>query len=58
MRDPMAKVLGVLAVDEPLRGRRPTDDELGVLMAVADHAGLVLSLAAPEVSRGRVAGSI
>jgi hypothetical protein len=50
----------VLAVDEPLSGRRPTDDGLGVLMAVADHAGLVLSLAAPaaEVSRGRVAGSI
>jgi hypothetical protein len=60
LRDPMAKILGVLAVDEPLSGRRPTDDELGVLMAVADHAGLVLSLAAPaaDVSRGRVAGSI
>ncbi len=28
LRDPMAKVLGVLAVDEPLSGRRPTDDEL------------------------------
>jgi GAF domain-containing protein len=44
LRDPQAKLLGVLAVDEPLSGRRPTDEELGVLMAVADHAGLVLSL--------------
>jgi HD-GYP domain-containing protein (c-di-GMP phosphodiesterase class II) len=33
----------VLAVDEPLSGRRPTDEELTVLMAVADHAGLVVS---------------
>ena len=46
LRDPQAELLGVLAVDEPLSGRRPTDAELGVLMAVADHAGLVLSLSA------------
>jgi diguanylate cyclase (GGDEF)-like protein len=44
LRDPKERLLGVLAVDEPLSGRRPTDEELGVLMAVADHAGLVLSL--------------
>jgi hypothetical protein len=43
LRDPKANLLGVLAVDEPLSGRRPTDEELGVLMLVADHAGLVLS---------------
>ncbi len=44
LRDPMANLLGVLAVEEPLSGSRPTDEELGVLMAVADHAGRVLSL--------------
>jgi hypothetical protein len=35
-------VLGVVSVDQPLSGRRPDDGELSVLMAVADHAGLVL----------------
>jgi putative nucleotidyltransferase with HDIG domain len=35
-------LLGVVAVDDPLTGRRPHDDELIVLMAVADHAGLVI----------------
>ena len=35
-------LLGVVAVDDPLTGRRPHDDELTVLMAVADHAGLVI----------------
>jgi diguanylate cyclase (GGDEF)-like protein len=35
-------VLGVVSVDQPLSGRRPDDGELTVLMAVADHAGLVL----------------
>jgi diguanylate cyclase (GGDEF)-like protein len=35
-------LLGVVAVDDPLTGRRPHDDELTVLMAVADHAALVI----------------
>jgi hypothetical protein len=35
-------LLGVVAVDDPLTGRRPHDDELIVLMAVADHAALVI----------------
>jgi diguanylate cyclase (GGDEF)-like protein len=35
-------VLGVVSVDQPLSGRRPDDAEVSVLMAVADHAGLVL----------------
>jgi GAF domain-containing protein len=43
LRDRDGRLLGVLAVDEPLSGRRPTDEELTVLMAVADHAGLVMS---------------
>jgi hypothetical protein len=44
LRDQRAELLGVLTLGEPLTGRRPTDEELGELMAVADQAGLVLSL--------------
>jgi GAF domain-containing protein len=47
LRDAGSRLLGVLAVDEPLSGRRPTDEELDVLMAVADHAGLVMGLHPP-----------
>jgi diguanylate cyclase (GGDEF)-like protein/putative nucleotidyltransferase with HDIG domain len=36
------EVLGIVSVDQPVLGRRPTEDELSVLMAVADHAGLAL----------------
>ncbi len=35
-------LLGIVAVDEPLNGRRPDDDQLRVLMAVADHTALVV----------------
>ncbi len=42
LRDSTGEVLGVVAVDEPLSGRRPRDEELDVLMAVADHAALVI----------------
>jgi diguanylate cyclase (GGDEF)-like protein len=39
------EILGIVSVDEPLLGRRPTESELSVLMAVADHAGLALEQA-------------
>ena len=42
LRGASGEVLGVLSVDQPLFGHRPTEAELGVLMAVADHAGLAL----------------
>jgi diguanylate cyclase (GGDEF)-like protein/PAS domain S-box-containing protein len=32
------RVLGILSVDEPVSGRRPTDDDLGLLHSVAAHA--------------------
>jgi diguanylate cyclase (GGDEF)-like protein len=35
-------IVGMLAVDEPVSGRRPTDDELDALVAVAGHASVVL----------------
>jgi len=38
-------LLGVLSVDEPLSGRRPTDDELDVLVAFAEHAAIAVESA-------------
>ncbi len=38
-------LLGILAVDEPVSGMRPGDDELDVLVAVAEHAALALQSA-------------
>jgi diguanylate cyclase (GGDEF)-like protein len=35
-------LLGVLSVDEPVSRRRPTDDEIDVLVALADHAALAV----------------
>jgi diguanylate cyclase (GGDEF)-like protein len=42
LRGASGDVLGIVSVDQPVLGRRPTEDELSVLMAVADHAGLAL----------------
>jgi diguanylate cyclase (GGDEF)-like protein len=42
MRDQQGSLLGILSVDEPVSGRRPTDDELDVLVSLADHAALAL----------------
>jgi diguanylate cyclase (GGDEF)-like protein len=42
LRGATGEVLGVVSVDEPLAGQRPTDDEVRVLMAVADHTALAL----------------
>jgi diguanylate cyclase (GGDEF)-like protein len=38
-------LLGIVSVDQPRLGRRPSVDEIGVLMAVVDHAGLALEQA-------------
>jgi diguanylate cyclase (GGDEF)-like protein len=45
MRDQQGDLLGILSVDEPLNGRRPTDDELDVLVSLVDHAALALEAA-------------
>ncbi|TMJ95415.1 MAG: diguanylate cyclase [Actinobacteria bacterium] len=42
MRHTDGHVLGILSVDEPVSGRLPTDEELDVLVAVAEHAALVV----------------
>ncbi len=45
MRDQQGNLLGIISVDEPTSGRRPTDDDLDVLVALADHAALALEAA-------------
>lgn len=45
MRDQRGSLLGIISVDEPVSGRRPTDDELDVLVSLADHAALALEAA-------------
>jgi PAS domain S-box-containing protein len=52
MRDPEGKLLGILSVDEPLSGRRPTGDEIDVLVAVSEHAALAVQ-SAQEASRAK-----
>ena len=42
MRDAGGNLLGTISVDEPLSGRVPTDDELDLLVALADHAALAV----------------
>ncbi|HET7352854.1 MAG TPA: sensor domain-containing diguanylate cyclase [Gaiellaceae bacterium] len=53
MRDQNGTLLGILSVDEPVSGRRPTDDDLDVLVSIADHAALAVEAAreAAESSR-------
>ena len=57
MRHTDGHLLGILSVDEPVSGRRPTDDELDVLVALADHAALAVQSAqeAADAARHRVA---
>jgi HD-GYP domain-containing protein (c-di-GMP phosphodiesterase class II) len=50
LRGATGEVLGVISVDEPISGQRPTDDEVRVLMAIAEHTSLA-------VERVLVAGS-
>jgi diguanylate cyclase (GGDEF)-like protein len=45
LRDPKGLLIGVVSVDEPVTGRRPTDDELDALVTVARHAALALRIA-------------
>jgi diguanylate cyclase (GGDEF)-like protein len=42
MRDAAGNLLGTLSVDEPVSGRVPNDDELDLLVALADHAALAV----------------
>ena len=50
-------MLGIMSVDEPLSGLRPSDDDLAVLAALAAHAAQAVqdALAAAEAARHRTA---
>jgi HD-GYP domain-containing protein (c-di-GMP phosphodiesterase class II) len=50
LRGSTANVVGIASVDQPLHGRRPSDSELSVLMAVADQAGLAVEHAQREAA--------
>ena len=53
MRDQQGRLLGILSVDEPMSGLRPTDDDLDVLVALADHAALALEAARESAESAR-----
>jgi diguanylate cyclase (GGDEF)-like protein len=55
MRHQDGHLLGVISVDEPVSGRRPSDEQLDVLVALADHAALAVqaSREAAEATRHR-----
>ena len=52
MRGPDGELLGILSVDEPISGRRPSGDEIDVLVAVSEHAALAVQ-AAQEGARAQ-----
>jgi len=56
MRHTDGHLLGVLSVDEPAGGRRATDEQLDVLVSLADHAAIAVQSAQEraEAERHRV----
>jgi diguanylate cyclase (GGDEF)-like protein len=53
MRHSAGHLLGILSVDEPASGRRPTEEELDVLVALAEHAALAVQSAQEAAEAGR-----
>ena len=45
MRHSDGHLLGIMSVDEPVSGQRPSDDEIDVLVALAAHAALAIQSA-------------
>src|SRR5918995_828632 len=45
LRDSKDNLIGVVSVDEPESGRRPSDEDLLALVAIARHAALALRIA-------------
>jgi diguanylate cyclase (GGDEF)-like protein len=45
LRDARQQLLGVISVDEPVTGRRPSDSELDALVAISRQAALALRIA-------------
>ena len=46
------ELLGILSVDEPISGRKPSGDEIDVLVAVSEHAAIAVE-AAQETARAK-----
>jgi diguanylate cyclase (GGDEF)-like protein len=46
-------LLGIMSVDEPQSGRRPSDDEIDVLVALGAHAALAIQSAQEMAESGR-----
>src|SRR5581483_11207273 len=46
-------LLGIVSVDEPSSGRKPSDEELDVLVALADHAALAVQAAQEAAQAAR-----
>jgi diguanylate cyclase (GGDEF)-like protein len=53
MRHHDGHLLGILSVDEPASRRRASDEELDVLVALADHAALAVQSAQEEAENAR-----
>jgi diguanylate cyclase (GGDEF)-like protein len=53
MRDQRGILLGIISVDEPVSGLRPTDDELDVLVSLVDHAALAVEAAREAAASAR-----
>ena len=51
LRDAAGQLLGVISVDEPETGPRPTDEQLDVLVTIAQHAALALRIGAGHRER-------
>jgi diguanylate cyclase (GGDEF)-like protein len=45
LRDARHQLLGVISVDEPVTGLRPSDEELDALVSISRHAALALRMA-------------
>jgi diguanylate cyclase (GGDEF)-like protein len=57
LRHSEGHILGIMSVDEPASGKRPSDDDLAVLAALADHAAQAIqdAQAASDAGRHRTA---
>jgi diguanylate cyclase (GGDEF)-like protein len=57
LRHSEGHILGMMSVDEPMSGKRPSDDDLAVLSALAAHAAQAMqdAQAANEAARHRTA---
>src|SRR2546430_8229281 len=53
MRHSAGHLLGILSVDEPRSGRKPSDEELDVLVSVAEHAALAVEAAQAAADAAR-----